>query len=85
MGRHEVLTSPANPLLKDVGRAMARVGLTDEGYVAAYRRRGARFLRSKAAASPAPISRSEPGSGAALVVTLLTKSAWKVRLYWLPV
>jgi len=35
MGRHEVLTSPANPLLKDVRRAIARGGLTDDGYMVA--------------------------------------------------
>jgi TrmH family RNA methyltransferase len=32
MGRHEVLTSPANPLLKDVRRAIARGGLTEQGW-----------------------------------------------------
>jgi TrmH family RNA methyltransferase len=35
MGRHEVLTSPANPILKDVRRAIARGGLTDDGYLVA--------------------------------------------------
>src|ERR1700694_5272377 len=35
MGRHEVLTSPANPMLKDVRRAVARGGLTDDGYMVA--------------------------------------------------
>jgi RNA methyltransferase, TrmH family len=35
MGRHEVLTSPANPMLKDVRRAIARGGLTDDGYMVA--------------------------------------------------
>ncbi len=35
MGRHEVLTSPANPLLKDVRRAMARGGLTQQGWMVA--------------------------------------------------
>jgi TrmH family RNA methyltransferase len=35
MGRHEVLTSPANPMLKDVRRAIAHGGLTDDGYIVA--------------------------------------------------
>ena len=35
MGRHEVLTSPANPLLKDVRRAIARGGLTPQGWMVA--------------------------------------------------
>jgi TrmH family RNA methyltransferase len=35
MGRHEVLTSPANPMLKDVRRAVARGGLTEDGYMVA--------------------------------------------------
>jgi TrmH family RNA methyltransferase len=35
MGRHEVLTSPANPLLKDVRRAIARGGLTEQGWLVA--------------------------------------------------
>jgi TrmH family RNA methyltransferase len=35
MGRHEILTSPANPLLKDVRRAISRGGLTDDGYMVA--------------------------------------------------
>ena len=35
MGRHEVLTSPANPMLKDVRRAIAHGGLTDDGYMVA--------------------------------------------------
>jgi RNA methyltransferase, TrmH family len=35
MGRHEALTSPANPMLKDVRRAIARGGLTDDGYMVA--------------------------------------------------
>jgi TrmH family RNA methyltransferase len=35
MGRHEVLTSPANPMLKEVRRAIARGGLTDDGYLVA--------------------------------------------------
>jgi len=35
MGRTETLTSPANPLLKDVRRAIARGGLTDQGYMVA--------------------------------------------------
>ena len=35
MGRHEVLTSPANPMLKDVRRAITRGGLTDDGYMVA--------------------------------------------------
>src|SRR5438128_2224304 len=30
-----MLTSPANPLLKDVRRAIARGGLTEEGYLVA--------------------------------------------------
>src|SRR5258708_38966344 len=30
-----MLTSPANPLLKDVRRAIARGGLTDQGYLVA--------------------------------------------------
>src|SRR5947209_38502 len=33
MGRHEVLTSPANPMLKKVRRAVAHGGLTDDGYM----------------------------------------------------
>src|SRR4051794_38143224 len=35
MGRAEALTSPANPLLKDVRRAIARGGLTGQGYMVA--------------------------------------------------
>jgi TrmH family RNA methyltransferase len=35
MGRHEVLTSPANPMLKDVRRAVAHGGLTNDGYIVA--------------------------------------------------
>ena len=35
MGRTETLTSPANPLLKDVRRAAARGGLTDQGWMIA--------------------------------------------------
>jgi len=35
MGRHDVLTSPANPMLKDVRRAIARGGLTEDGYMVA--------------------------------------------------
>ena len=35
MGRPEVLTSPANPLLKEVRRAVARGGLTVDGYMVA--------------------------------------------------
>jgi TrmH family RNA methyltransferase len=35
MGRHEILTSPANPLLKDVGRAIARGSLTSQGSMVA--------------------------------------------------
>src|SRR3981081_2262268 len=35
MGRHEVLTSAANPVLKEVRRAIARGGLTDDGYMVA--------------------------------------------------
>ena len=35
MGRTEALTSPANPLLKDVRRAISRGGLTEQGYVVA--------------------------------------------------
>lgn len=35
MGRHEVLTSPANPLLKDVRRAIDRGGLTSQGWMVA--------------------------------------------------
>src|SRR5215472_13913174 len=35
MGQSEVLTSPANPLLKDVRRAVARGGLTGDGYMVA--------------------------------------------------
>ncbi len=35
MGRTETLTSPANPLLKDVRRAIARGGLTEQGYMVA--------------------------------------------------
>ena len=35
MGRIEALTSPANPLLKDVRRAIARGGLTEQGYMVA--------------------------------------------------
>lgn len=35
MGRHEALSSPANPLLKDVRRAIARGGLTSEGWMVA--------------------------------------------------
>ena len=35
MGRREVLTSPANPMLKDVRRAITRGGLTDGGYMVA--------------------------------------------------
>ena len=35
MPRSEVLSSPANPLLKDVRRAIVRGGLTDEGCVVA--------------------------------------------------
>jgi TrmH family RNA methyltransferase len=35
MGRHEVLTSPANPMLKDVRRAITRGGLDRDGYMVA--------------------------------------------------
>ena len=35
MGRREVLTSPANPILKEVRRAIAHGGLTDDGYMVA--------------------------------------------------
>jgi TrmH family RNA methyltransferase len=35
MGQPEVLTSPANPLLKDVRRAVARGGLTGDGFMVA--------------------------------------------------
>ena len=35
MGRNEALTSPANPLLKDVRRAIARGALTEQGYMVA--------------------------------------------------
>ena len=35
MGRHEVLTSPANALLKEVRRAVSHGGLTDDGYMVA--------------------------------------------------
>ena len=35
MGRPEVLTSPANPLLKDVRRAIGRGGLTADGHMVA--------------------------------------------------
>jgi TrmH family RNA methyltransferase len=35
MARHEMLTSAANPLLKDVRRAIARGGLTEDGYLIA--------------------------------------------------
>src|SRR5215468_3747818 len=35
MGRNEVLSSPANPLLKDVRRAIVRGGLTDQGWMVA--------------------------------------------------
>jgi len=35
MGRTEALTSPANPLLKDVRRAISRGGLTEQGYMVA--------------------------------------------------
>ena len=35
MVRHEVLTSPANPMLKDVRRAITRGGLTDDGCMVA--------------------------------------------------
>lgn len=35
MGRTEALTSPANPLLKDVRRAIARGGLTEQGWMVA--------------------------------------------------
>jgi RNA methyltransferase, TrmH family len=35
MARHEILTSAANPLLKDVRRAIARGGLTEDGYFVA--------------------------------------------------
>src|SRR5207248_7041169 len=35
MRRIERITSPANPLLKDVRRAIARGGLTDEGWCVA--------------------------------------------------
>jgi len=35
MAKVEAVSSPANPLLKDVRRAMARGGLTEEGYCVA--------------------------------------------------
>ena len=35
MGRHEVLTSPANPMLKEVRRAITRGGLDRDGYMVA--------------------------------------------------
>jgi RNA methyltransferase, TrmH family len=35
MGQQEVLRSPANPILKDVRRAIARGGLTSEGFIVA--------------------------------------------------
>ena len=35
MGRTEALTSPSNPLIKDVRRAISRGGLTDQGYLVA--------------------------------------------------
>jgi len=35
MGRYEVLSSPANPLLKDVRRAINRGGLTTQGWMVA--------------------------------------------------
>src|SRR5258706_11966745 len=35
MERTEALTSPANPLLKDIRRAVARGGLTGDGYMVA--------------------------------------------------
>ena len=35
MAKLEVLTSPANPLLKDVRRAIVRGGLTEQGYMVA--------------------------------------------------
>jgi TrmH family RNA methyltransferase len=64
MGRHEILTSPANPLLKDVGRAIARGGLTSQGSMVA----GTPRLLEEAVRSGLPIrmilaSESAHGSG----------------------